>query len=214
MSRLRRFVLRLLHVVRPGGRSQTSRERWRPISRSSKTTFSGLTPEDARLAARRAFGGVEQTKERHRDAGSFGWLDDVRRDLQYSLRTLRRTPGFTAGVVLTLSLGIGVNTAIFTLADALLLRRLAVHDPTRLIAIAASEAQGRPGKLLAPMLDLIRDEHLFAGVCGFSTPSVIVEIHGRTAPVPQQIGGETVYLLATDCPITAPWVVLAVSGYT
>src|SRR5580765_4435146 len=61
----------------------------------------GFSAGEARLAARRAFGGVEQMKDRHRDARSFAWLDDARRDLQYAARSLRRTPGFAAVVVLT-----------------------------------------------------------------------------------------------------------------
>src|SRR4029077_15845401 len=60
----------------------------------------GLTADAARVEARRAFGGVEQMKDRHRDARSFVWLDDARRDVQYAARSLRRTPGFAAWAVL------------------------------------------------------------------------------------------------------------------
>ncbi|HWF84394.1 MAG TPA: ABC transporter permease, partial [Vicinamibacterales bacterium] len=144
----------------------------------------GLPRDEARLAARRAFGGVEQTKERHRDARSFVWLDDARRDVQYAARSLRRTPGFTLVAIITLALGIGANTAMFSLADAFMLRPLAVHDPARLITLGASDAQSHALGILAPMVDLIRDEHLLAGVCGLITPSVIVEMHGRMSAVP------------------------------
>src|SRR3954454_25091950 len=66
----------------------------------------GFTAEAARVEARKAFGGIEQMKDRHRDARSFVWLDDARRDVHYAVRSLRRTPGFAAVAVLTLALGI------------------------------------------------------------------------------------------------------------
>src|SRR5207247_8855111 len=89
----------------------------------------GMTPEDARLAARRAFEGVEQTKELQRDARSFRWMDDGRRDVRYALQMLRRTPGFAAVAVLTLALGIGATTAIFALVDAVRLQTRPVREP-------------------------------------------------------------------------------------
>src|SRR5689334_3201626 len=80
----------------------------------------GLSADEARLAARRAFGGVEQTKARHRDARSFVWLDDARLDVRYAIRIIRRNPLFALTAVISLAIGIGANTTVFTIANALL----------------------------------------------------------------------------------------------
>ena len=95
----------------------------------------GLSPEDAKLAARRAFGGVEQAKEWHRDARSFSWLDDARRDLRYAVRTLRRNPRFSAVVVLTVALGVGSTTTIFSFLNAVLLNPLRYPDSDPLVVV-------------------------------------------------------------------------------
>ena len=73
------------------------------------------------------------------------WLDDFWRDLRYALRTLGRNRGFAAAAVLSLSLGIGANAAIFSLINAVMLRALPVRDPDRLVQITRVSAEGRPG---------------------------------------------------------------------
>ena len=88
----------------------------------------GMAPADAALAARRALGGADQVRERHRDARSVAWLEDLRHDLGHSLRALSRTPLFAAAVVGTLALGVGASTAIFSVIDALLLKPLPYAD--------------------------------------------------------------------------------------
>ena len=101
----------------------------------------GMSDDEARLAARRALGSAALAKDRHRDARAFAWIDDARRDLAHGLRSLRRTPGFTAIAVLTLALGIGANTAIFSVISGVLLRPLPYGDADRLVQVFAPDSE-------------------------------------------------------------------------
>src|SRR6266699_4684309 len=92
----------------------------------------GMRQEEAHRRARLDLGGIEQTKEKCRDACRVNWIQDFVQDLRFGLRVLRKSPGFTAAVVLTLALGIGATTAIFTLIDAVMLKSLPVANPKQL----------------------------------------------------------------------------------
>jgi putative ABC transport system permease protein len=102
---------------------------------------SGLTPEQARRDALMEFGGVDQVKEQVRDVRMGSIIEQVWQDTRYALRMLRKNPTFTAIVVITLALGIGVNTAIFSLVDGILFRPLPYAQPDRLIKLVQSQRQ-------------------------------------------------------------------------
>jgi predicted permease len=96
----------------------------------------GMSPAEAQCAAWRSMGGVAQVKEQCRDSLGVAWLDDLRRDLNYAVRALRRSPGFSAAAILTLALGIGATTTIFSFVNAVLLNPLAYPDSHRLVVVA------------------------------------------------------------------------------
>jgi predicted permease len=138
MATFRRFLLRLVHFFQPHrAESELERELAAHLGvLEDEYKRRGLTDAEARLAARRAFGGVAQAKELHRDARSFRWLSDLRQDTRFAARALVGAPGFTAVVVGTLALGIGANTAIFSVVHAVLLRSLPFPGADRFVRIA------------------------------------------------------------------------------
>src|SRR5438445_7299343 len=89
----------------------------------------GRSPEEARRRARLAIGGPEQVKEECRDARGTRWLDDLAQDVRYGVRLLRQKPGFTAVALLTLALGTGATTVMFTVVNGVLLKPLPFADP-------------------------------------------------------------------------------------
>ena len=115
---------RLRAIFRRGGleRELDDELRFHLEQEAEKNVRAGLEPREAMRQARIALGGVERTKEDDRDARGVSWLDVAGRDVRYALRGLKRTPGFTAAVVLTLALGIGANTAMFGIVDRLMFR--------------------------------------------------------------------------------------------
>jgi putative ABC transport system permease protein len=102
----------------------------------------GMTPDQARRQAMLEFGGVQQARERQREARGLMHLDIFFQDLKYTLRTLARDPGFTAVAVLILALGMGANIAVFSVVDTLMLRPLPFHDSNQLVWIAGNKGTG------------------------------------------------------------------------
>ncbi|HYW69521.1 MAG TPA: ABC transporter permease [Pyrinomonadaceae bacterium] len=101
----------------------------------------GMSPEEARAAALREFGGMEQAKEQCRDARGVSLIEELWQDLRYGVRMLLKNPGFTVIVVITLALGIGANSAIFSIVNSILLRRPPYKEPHRLMMVWTSMPQ-------------------------------------------------------------------------
>jgi predicted permease len=142
---MRRFILRLWQLVRHDQAEQSlARELATHVALLEEDyQRRGMSPTDARRAARLALGGVEQVKDRHRDARSFTWIEDARRDVVHTARLIRRNPIFALTAALSLAIGIGANSAIFTVANALLFRDpVGVADPSRLVDIGTARGDG------------------------------------------------------------------------
>ncbi len=148
----------------------------------------GMTSSEARYAALRGLGGVEQIKEECRDMRRVDHIENLIQDIRFGIRTLCKNPGLAVVAVVTLALGIGANTAIFTLLDAVMLRYLPVREPARLVSFADNPREsmsinepssptdaifqsGQWTLFSYPMYEHFRDHsRLFEAICAFQTP--------------------------------------------
>jgi predicted permease len=150
----------------------------------------GMTSEEARYAAIRSFGGVERVKEESRDVRGIRLLEEIWQHLRYGARMLMKKPGFTLIVVITLALGIGANTAVFSLIDGFLLRSLPVKDPQRLVFLHATTPRGGiTGSFPYPIFEHFRDQNRsFSGIFAFDNTRVSVTVEGQ----PEMVWGDFV----------------------
>src|SRR6476660_831188 len=144
---------------------------------------SGFSRSDAERRARLTIGGPEQLKEACRDARGVSALETTIRDLRYAARQVRRSPGFSLAVIVSLALGIGANTAIFTLIDALLLRSLPVTRPEQLYFIARRQPTSTTfGYSYKEFEQLQAANRMFDGVAAYATTRLNVSIDGSVEP--------------------------------
>ena len=153
---------------------------------------SGMAPAEASRRARVEFGAIEARKEEMREALGLRLLDEVHGDLRYAVRQLRHSPGFTAVAVLSLALGIGANTAIFSLINTLFLRMLPVREPERLVQLF-SRYPGEP-RLLGFSWRHYQDyrdrNHVFSDLTGISHATRF-QLSGRELPA-ETVSGQYV----------------------
>jgi predicted permease len=129
----------------------------------------GMRPDEARYAARRRFGNPTLLHETSREMWGWGAVEELARDVRFAARTLRKQSGFTAVAVLTLTLGIGANCAIFSLINALVLRRLSVDEPGRLVEVSTLGPNGLKDGLSTAMVEEIqRRQQVFSGLFAWS----------------------------------------------
>ena len=133
---------------------------------------SGMSQTEARRQAHIKLGGVEQTKEKYRDRRGLPLFETLLQDIRFGLRMLRKNPGFTAVAVLTLGLGVGANTALFSAVDALLIRPLPVRGSEQIAVLTFQQKNGLHSAFSIPDYRDIENQTQRAYSRGFSAISL------------------------------------------
>jgi predicted permease len=148
----------------------------------------GQSPHEAETAARREFGNLSQIQEATRDVWGRRWIERAAQDVRYALRAFRRNPGFAAVAIVSLALGIGANTALFEVVDALRLQTLPVADPAGLVEVRLADADGTRGNFNSwhvtvtnPIWEAIRDrQQALSGVFAWGAAQFDLSSGGET----------------------------------
>jgi putative ABC transport system permease protein len=146
----------------------------------------GVSREEAMRRARIEFGGLERVKEESREARGVNFLDEMKQDFHYGARVLGKSPGFAFVAVLTLALGIGATTAIFSVVNAVLLRPLSIEEPSRVVYLQEQWRDEFPGVAVGNFADLKKQSTSFAELCASNNASFNLQV----GPLPERVDGE------------------------
>ena len=144
----------------------------------------GMSPEEARRQAHIQLGGLEQTRQAVRERSTLPWAETLTQDIRFALRQIRKAPGFTAVVVITLALGIGVNTALFSIVNTVLLHPIDAPRPGELLAVDASKPNFETGSISWPnYLDWRRDNRSFSSLAVYRHVGFVMTGSGESERV-------------------------------
>src|SRR4051812_39757003 len=145
----------------------------------------GLSPDDARRRARIDFGGPEQMKEETRDARGTRWVEDAIHDCRFALRGMRRSPAFATAAVLTIAIGVGANTAVWSIMDALMRRALPLAKPEQLVAIKRVGLEDNSYILSHPLMEQM--QHDLGATAQLAAMSSIARVYATTSERPEGV---------------------------
>ena len=213
MKAFRRFLIRLAGAVSPR-RHEEHEERLRDeveehlALRTDDNIRRGLSPTEARRKAVLEFGPVEAVKERYREERRLPLLEHVRQDVRYTLRQLLKSPLFTLTATLSLAVGIGANTAVFTLVDRLLLKSLPVTDPEALVFVVDQRiSQAASPRFSYPFYAALRESAALSGMVARFSLGLNGNVNGQAVRVRAElVSGNFFSVLGADTQIGRPLV--------